>query len=101
MATAWWTVDPATGAVRDEHENGRHSELGEYEETNCPATSSFSIFRELGMRLVRPIAMLGVVLAMGGDPAGAKVVDIALKIQSADEKTKKAGQMAQMISCAK
>ena len=28
--TAWWYVHPETAVVRDEHENGRHTEAGEY-----------------------------------------------------------------------
>lgn len=100
-ATAWWAIDPRTGAVWDEHENGRHTSATERPVTQCPSVSAFSLYRSLGAALVRPIIAVALALSVAGDPAAGKMLDMALKIESADEKTKKAGRMAEMISCAK
>jgi hypothetical protein len=49
---AFWIVDPRTGTVRDENANGRHTEAGEYGETNEVPVKSASTIRRLACRVL-------------------------------------------------
>lgn len=96
----WWTIDPKTGLVRDEHESGRHSEMVEYEETNKPALTVADRFRRLACSIVRPLALAGSILfAISGGGSGGDVVKAAVKIATAADENRKKGEAAKKIAC--
>jgi hypothetical protein len=97
---AWWTIEPASGLVRDRHENGRHSETVEYETTNVPGLTAAERFRRFACKIVLPLAIAGsAVFAITGGEAGGSMIKAAVKIATAADETRKKGQAATKIAC--
>jgi hypothetical protein len=61
--TAWFLVDPASGVVRDEHENGRHPANVEYGGQTARTTSKWQKFCNLAFRLRAPLLVASIALA--------------------------------------
>lgn len=74
---AWFALDPATGLVRDEHENGRHTETVEYSGQMPRVVTTADRFRRLGCAIRAPLAIATVAffLATGGAGHGAAGAD--------------------------
>ncbi len=99
--TAWWLVDPVTGAVRDEHESGRHQANVEYGGTNATTESStWSRFCAFANSMRTPIFIAAVALyaATGGESGGGAISAIN-KIAQGREAQRKAGEKALQIAC--
>ena len=69
-ATAWWTVDPVSGVVRDEHESGGHQDTTEYAVKTEQTLTTMERLRRFGCRIARPAATAALVLflATGASP---------------------------------
>jgi hypothetical protein len=98
----WWILDPASGLILDEMENGRHQAMTEESAAQTPARQSAPATRSLGQRLFctlnRARALIGVMAALSGDPGGEQVMKDAISLESkmaeAADKTRRAGQSA-------
>ena len=101
-ASAWWAIDPATGVVRDEHENGRHSESAEYTINTGQSLSTMDRFRRFGCRIARPVATAALLLFLGTGAGGgsplyeplSEVVEAAKAAREAEAGRKAAEQAA-------
>lgn len=100
-ATAWWTVDPVSGVVRDEHESGLHAESAEYSITTSRSISMMDRFRRLGCSIARPVAGVALVLflatgAGGGSPlyTPLSAVSSAASKRAESEAARKAAEKA-------
>jgi hypothetical protein len=95
--TAWWYVDPSTGIVRDEHENGRHTATVETATKESKTPSSMERLRSFACTVATPIvvATYAVFLMTSGqvgkdavkaiNKAGQSWVDRRKKIESAKQ----------------
>ena len=101
-ASAWWVIDAASGVVRDEHENGRHSESAEYTINTGQSLSTMDRFRRFGCRIARPVATAALLLFLGTGAGGgsplyeplSEVVEAANAAREAEAGRKAAEQAA-------
>lgn len=103
-ATAWWSIDPATGVVRDEHENGRSSESVEYAGSTARTLTTMERFRRFGCRIARPLATVSLVLFLGTgagptSPLWEPLSEVAGAAQAAQE-AEAARKGAERAACA-
>lgn len=99
----WWLLDPATGALRDEFENGRHADMVERPITEEPARKSTPAYRSLGQRVClmvnRAIGVISLGIAIAsGDPSALKGAWTAgraeRKVARAIERTRRTAEKA-------
>jgi hypothetical protein len=96
----WWVLDPATGLIVDEMENGRHQAMTEETVTTQPSRQAAPATRSLGQRMFctlnRARALIGIMAALSGDPGGEQVMKDAISLESkiaeAADKKRRAGQ---------
>ncbi|MCY7417090.1 MAG: hypothetical protein LH650_01095 [Chloroflexi bacterium] len=100
--TAWWYIDPATGVVRDEHENGRHAETAEYGGVTARTTSKWQKFCDFAWRMRLPISISVTLLAgaTGFEPkSGGALFKAMAKTGSAAYQRKKTADDALKLAC--
>lgn len=74
---AWWYVDPVTGVIGDEHENGRHPAVVERSVPESKNPSSMEQLRRFGCSIARPVVIAATAVFLltkftyGGDLLGA------------------------------
>jgi hypothetical protein len=97
---AWWLVDPDTGVVRDEHEQGRHAAVAEYGGQNAQTTSRWQSFCNLAWSIRRGFVVAAAALFIGtGGAAGGDALKAVVKIVEAQQQNQKAGDEALRIAC--
>jgi hypothetical protein len=99
--TAWWLVDPVTGAVRDQHESGRHQANVEYGGTSATKESTtWSRFCAFANSMRTPIFIAAVALyaATGGQTGGGAISAIN-KIAQGREAQRRTAEKALQIAC--
>jgi hypothetical protein len=99
--TAWWTIDPATGVVRDEHESGRHSQTVEYSGNTERSLTMGERFRRIACKITGPVVIAASLIfaATGGD-VGADVLKGMAKAAQMAEERRREGEKARQIACA-
>jgi hypothetical protein len=99
--TAWWTVDPSTGVVRDEHESGRHSQTVEYSGTTERSLTMGERFRRIACKITGPVVIAAslVFVATGGQIGGDVLKNVAKTAQLTEERRRQ-GEEARKIACA-
>lgn len=99
-STAWWFVDPSTGAVRDEHENGRHDAIVERAVPEQKTASNMERLRSFGCKIAKPmiIASTAVFLLTGG-VQGKDALKAMAKTAEAYNKNRERGEKALKIAC--
>jgi len=101
-ATAWWLIDPASGIIRDEHENGLHTESTEYTILEGRTLTTMERFRRFGCRVARPVATAAMLLFMatGASPVSplfeplSEVAEAATKAAESEAERKAAEDAA-------
>jgi hypothetical protein len=95
----WWLLDPRTGLVRDEFEDGRH-QGGEYAVTQQPSRQAAPTFRmRVGCTVARTFSVVSIVLGLAsGNVAGAqestRVLWQEARMAEAAEKARRAAEGA-------
>jgi hypothetical protein len=99
--TAWWLVDPDTGAVRDEHESGRHQASVEYGgQTGTKESTTWSRFCAFANSMRTPIFIAAIALyAATGGQAGGSMISAINKIAQGREAQRRTAEKALQISC--
>ena len=101
--TAWWSVDPTSGAVRDEHENGRHSASAETAAGEVRTVSFMDRLRRFGCRVARPAALAVSILYIGTG-AGAsplhEVLEEVVQAAEAEAERRAEREVAEKAACA-
>jgi hypothetical protein len=101
-ALAWWVIDPRTGAVRDEHETGRHTAVTENQAQLHWSVRAMQHMRKVGCAVVGPVAIAGAALFLvSGGTVGGDAAKFGVKVAEAREKNRRAGEVARQISCGK
>ncbi len=100
--TAWWSVDPDTGVVRDEHESGRHSEFAEYSNQNAQTVGYAERFRRFACSASRPIMLAATLwwFGSGFDPSAGALLDEVATAAEAAEANRRRGEEARQAACA-
>ena len=101
-ATAWWLIDPTSGIIRDEHENGLHTESTEYTILEGRTLTTMERFRRFGCRVARPVATAAMLLFMatGASPVSplfeplSEVAEAATKAAESEAERKAAEDAA-------
>lgn len=99
-STAWWFIDPVTGVVRDEHENGRHDMMAEYGGQNAQTSSRWGSFCNFAWGLRRGFVIAAAALFIGtGGAVGGEALKAVVKIVEAQQKGGKTAEEALRIGC--
>jgi hypothetical protein len=101
ITTGWWSVEPVTGAVRDQMASGRHQAGVEYGITTQPSRQTAPVLqRSLTRRIVctlgRAVAVLDLIAALHGAPGAGQtargLAEGVAAVREAAEKTRQAGK---------
>ena len=99
--TAWWTRDPASGLLRDEHESGRHQVMAEETVQTEQSITWAERYRRLACRYSGVVALAASLLFIGtGGEVGGDAVKAVVKIAQTAEENRKRGDAATKIACA-
>jgi hypothetical protein len=98
--SAWWFVDPVTGVIRDEDEQGRHAAMTEYGSKNAETTSRWQSFCDFAWSIRRGFVIAAAALFIGtGGAVGGEALKAVVKVVEAQQKGQKAGEEALRIGC--
>lgn len=100
--TAWWSIDPRTGVIRDEHESGRHWEFAEYTANNARTVGYAERFRRFACSVSRPIMLAATLwwFGSGFDPAAGSLLEELATAAETAEANRRRGEEARQAACA-
>lgn len=100
--TAWWYVDPSTGIVRDEHENGRHPAVVETATKESKTPSSMERLRRFACTVATPVVVATyAIFIMTGGQVGKDAAKAVNKAGQAWVSRRKKIDEAKQIACGK
>jgi len=98
--TAWWYVDPSTGTVRDEHENGRHDTLVERTAPEQKTASNMERLRNFGCKIAKPVVIAAsAIFLLTGGVEGKDLLKAIAKTAEGYDKNRERGEKALKIAC--
>jgi hypothetical protein len=100
QVTAWWYVDPSTGIIQDEHENGRSTATVDRAVSEKDTPSTMARVRAFACKVAKPVVIgASAIYLLSGGVMGLDALKFVAKVQEGYQKQRAVADKALMIAC--